>query len=227
MTLFSIIVPTLWKPAFFPDVCEDLSYHDLVEEIIIVDNNNKDRPTKHPINKNSKIKFLDFGENLYVNPSWNLGVAHSQSPIIGLWNDDVIFDSRLLYYLRDCMKIDHGVYGYLPSCVNGDIQFMPYTTQNPWGFGQLMFIHKKNWIDIPPDILVYCGDNWIIDTQHNKYHQHWLIASLMFHTPGGIGGTSSRNFFHQMTKDRKQYKYAVNEYRLKYQIGFGETTDEP
>jgi len=186
----SVIVPTMWKCAFFPAFLDDLVNHELVEDIIIIDN---DTYNKHTIPKNSKIQLVSFGTNIFVNPAWNLGVYLTKAPIICFANDDIIFDLRIFDKISQQITMDHGCYGLNERHeINGDIFFDQYGYEDLFGFGQLMFIHRKNWIDIPEEINVYYGDNFIFDVQATQGKPNFLIKNLLYYTPhaqttGGFG----------------------------------------
>jgi hypothetical protein len=219
----SVVVPTLWKFKPFPQVAADLANHRHVVEVIVINNAPESVPsTAQIIWSHPKIKMINPGTNLFVNPSWNLGASLSQGSVICLWNDDLIFDHRIIDLVVENQRPEHGVSGLWVGPGGPEPKLIRHTSQGLWGFGQLMFVHKKNWIDIPPDLLVYCGDNWIFDTQKNKYNCNLMISQSLYYTPMGVGGTSSRSFVDRVWQEREVYQREIEKIAIKNTIGFGE-----
>jgi len=176
------------KDLFLPFL-EKLCACDSVDEIIIFDNDNTKTPTQgldHP-----KIDLLDFGRNIYVNPAWNYGVSRARNDRVCILNDDLTFDLALFDRLSDLLTTDAGVFGLCagvlnhaqPPVTDKSIDIIPWTDQDLLGFGCLMFINKNNWFDIPGELLIYHGDNFIFDKQLSLGHTNYLIANMDFYTP--------------------------------------------
>jgi len=68
--------------------------HPLIGEIIVIDN--APNKTDQEIFKLEKVRYFAQTKNLYVNPSWNLGVELSNFNILCLYSDDVYFDSKCI-----------------------------------------------------------------------------------------------------------------------------------
>jgi FkbM family methyltransferase len=187
---YTVVVPTMWRAAqqftkFLAELCE----YELVGEIIIIDNDNDAEPDdfqNHP-----KIKRFVPGENIYVNPAWNLGVEVAQYSRICIVNDDVSFDLRLFDRLADLITPSAGVFGLCPGdplfdhppVTDGAIDIVPWTGQHTHGFGCLMFLHRSNWAAIPAELKIYYGDNYIFDWQLSQGRTNYLITNLTFSTP--------------------------------------------
>ena len=187
---YTVVVPTMWRAAqqftkFLVELCE----YELVGEIIIIDNDNDAEPDDfqdHP-----KIKRFVPGENIYVNPAWNLGVEVAQYSRICIVNDDVSFDLKLFDRLADLITPAAGVFGLCPGdpifnhppVTNGAIDIIPWTGQHTHGFGCLMFLHRSNWAAIPEELKIYYGDNYIFDQQLAQGRTNYLITNLLFSTP--------------------------------------------
>ena len=87
---FSVIIPTMQRsPMLWPFVEQLCSTND-VDEVLIINN----APARLTF-VNRKVRVLDQPENLYVNPSWNLGVSIARSKYICIANDDLAFDMQL------------------------------------------------------------------------------------------------------------------------------------
>jgi len=184
--LYSVIVPTMWKTAkTFAGFAKSLCAHPLVGELIII--NNQSELTPEGLN-NPKIRMIDPGRNIYVNPAWNLGVKTSRYDRLCIVNDDVIFDLTVLERLKDRLTPESGVFGLCPGVadfnqppvINGNIDIIPWSGQHTYGFGCLMFIHKKSWREIPAGLEIYYGDNFIFDLQLHEKKTNYLITNMLF-----------------------------------------------
>jgi len=184
----TVVVPTMWRHAAFLDFVNDFIDLDVVENLIII-NNDSSRTPNHPVLKNPKIKIFDFGKNIFVNPAWNLGVNSSNSNIICILNDDLNFDIRLFNRVAKFFKPNMGAlglsngiaeYGQTPL-TDGMISFEPFRGQACFGFGNLMFVHKKHWRNIPEGLDIFFGDNFIFDYNYFNQRENYFIVNLFHH----------------------------------------------
>jgi glycosyltransferase involved in cell wall biosynthesis len=185
--LYSVIVPTMWRvPVQFVAFVDALCQHARVGEVIIINNDNTRTPNNLPVS--SKIKMLDYGRNIYVNPAWNVGVAESRFDKLCIVNDDVVFSLEILERLDNLLTPEAGVFGLCPGVADfaqppvttGTIDIVPWTGQHTYGFGCLMFVHKKSWQSIPPGLDIYYGDNYIFDLQLARNKTNYLITNMIF-----------------------------------------------
>lgn len=185
--MISIIVPTMWRYEPFLDFAQYLLRMDVVSELIIINNDNQRTPN-NPILKHPKVRMLDFGRNIFVNPAWNVGANVAREDILCFLNDDLQFDLRLLYKIVDFIRPDMGAIGLMTGDVNhgqvpvttGDIDVIPYVGQNCIGFGELMFVHRNAWVDIPEGMNIGMGDIFIFE--HSLFHKRQLyFIANMFH----------------------------------------------
>ena len=186
---FSVVVPTMWrKNDMFLPFLDKLCSLDRVDEIIIINNDNTRTP---PGLDHTKIKMFDFGKNIYVNPAWNFGVHASKNERICIVNDDVVFDTNLFESMKDRLTPENGVFGLCPGdpiwdqppVTDKSINIIPWTGQHTMGFGCLMFINQHSWVDIPGELLVFFGDNFIFDIQLRHGKRNYLITNMDFETP--------------------------------------------
>ena len=107
MSKVSAIIPTLWKAKQFTDHLVNVLIKDKsVGEIILIDN----APTDFSYD-NEKVVILRQEENLYVNPSWNLGVRQSSYDKFIIFNDDIIIPYRLVSKLEKLLTEKNGLIG--------------------------------------------------------------------------------------------------------------------
>jgi hypothetical protein len=191
--MITVVVPTMWRYAPFLDFLEYILRLDVVTEVIIINNDNTRTPVK-PVLSHPKIKLVDFGENIFVNPAWNYGVRASKNDIVCILNDDLIFDIRLFYKMADFITPDVGVVGKSAGEVSlgqtplttGEIYVEPFVNQNCFGFGELMFIHKNNWQDIPPELKIGFGEVFIFEKLLYSGFQNYLITNLFQYHAGSM-----------------------------------------
>jgi hypothetical protein len=156
---FSVIIPTLWKSHRTTKLLSDLSSFDGVGEIILIDNSN----TEHDIISNDKIKVYKQKENIFVNPAWNLGVKLSTCDYIALCNDDINFSFNIFEYLLPIID-NYGVIGQSAKAYtlkNNDKPDIKKCKKRPHGWGCLIFLPKIKWINIPEELKINCGDEFL------------------------------------------------------------------
>lgn len=158
---FSIIIPTMWKSDKIHQMLDVYQKNDLVKEIIIIDNYPSEKPN---LEKYNKIIYYTEGKNLYVNPSWNIGVSLSGYQII-LANDDIL--------IRDLTKIlgtfkstDFDIIGTQLGELNEDYNISPITDFPENSFGVFMYI--RNYTYIPEQIKIWFGDNILFDNNKKR-----------------------------------------------------------
>ena len=191
---FSIVIPTMWKSEKLKVMLDIYQKSNLVKEIIIIDNNPKE---KFDISNYSKIKYYTENKNLFVNPSWNIGYTFSNYELI-LANDDVIIydiDSLLPLILES----DYDIIGIdLKSKNSDEIQLIDLPKlddtkslgDNLNGFGCFMYI--KNYQYIPDDIKIWYGDDFLVYNSEKKgliknLKVDYTIGTTVGHVKNNLG----------------------------------------
>lgn len=160
---FSVIIPTLWRPATLLELLQTLDSSNMVSEIIIIDNARHARPSLPNLRK---IKLIDPGKNLYVNPSWNEGVKMAQQNLICICNDDVLFDFNLVANFLIQTNALKGIVGIHPSSftketwLSDEVQ-LQNSCHLAQMWGCIMFLKKRNYKPIPGSLRIWFGDNWL------------------------------------------------------------------
>ena len=189
--MISVVVPTMWRYEPFPEFVSYIVKLDVVKEVIII-NNDYEKTPNDSLWSNPKIKIYSFGRNIYVNPAWNFGISTSTEDRVCIMNDDITFDLKLFYKVDEFLTDDMGSLGLnsnlpdpnLTPTSNGSIVFDPYVGQRCFGWGNLMFIHKKHWRPIPSDLNIWYGDNYIFDYYFFNGYTNYFISNLFhFHDP--------------------------------------------
>ena len=165
MDKYSIIIPTLWKSDRTRKLLSDLSECEYVDEIIVIDNTLSDITD----NTIGKIRTVSFGENIYVNPAWNWGIHNAKNAFVALINDDINFNPNIFGVIGKDILHQFGIIGmgagnYKSLNIDGDpILEVWQPGVNDWGWGCLIMLNRKYWIDIPNNIKIWYGDNIIKD----------------------------------------------------------------
>ena len=165
MDKYSVIIPTLWQSKRIHKLLNDLIECETVGEIILVDNNRK--YDKHYTSPLPKVKLIQPETNIYVNPAWNLGIKSSKFDCIALINDDINFNTAIFEVFNSELLLKFGIIGmgagnYTLEEETEEIQLEPWNFGvSDWGWGCLLFLHKSNWLEIPDELKVWDGDNFI------------------------------------------------------------------
>lgn len=185
--MFSVIIPTIWKSNVICRLIENLSKSDLVGEIILINNNENNEK----LISNPKVKEYKF-KNLYVNPSWNFGVSISNYDNICICNDDILFNIDIFKYISNNIQdriigVDKDSY-----LIQKDNEYtLSKTLIRNKGWGCLIFMEKKNYKNIPDDLKIWFGDDWIIKNNIEKIYK--LSGLSIKSNINEIGGSSSSN----------------------------------
>jgi len=167
MGKYSVIIPTLWKSNRIGKLLFDLIKCEFVDEIILIDNGGKFFEYYEGLNK---VKLVQVEENIYVNPAWNLGVKLAKNNNIAILNDDINFDPNIFELITEDILSQFGIIGMgegnYKESINQEIGpciDVWHPGINDWGWGCFIMLHKKYWIDIPENIKIWYGDNFIKD----------------------------------------------------------------
>ena len=149
----------MWKSDWIHRSISQLEEYNQVGEIILIDNSSEQKELN-----GEKIYHIREGFNTYVNPAWNKAVRISKFDNLCIANDDLVFNPALLDFVKP--HIHKGVIGqHISNYDKWETNFNPQIEKmegRDWGWGCLFFIHKTNWIDIPNDLLIACGDDYLI-----------------------------------------------------------------
>jgi hypothetical protein len=171
MDKFSVIIPTIWKGETLNDLLINLYNCELIEEVILINNDNKNSKA---IPLHDKLIYVEPQKNLFVNPSWNLGVRMAKSNNIIISNDDILFD---VTYFINCLKnvdenhVKFEKLGFIG--MHSDNYNLKENDKRPifqqhgmvksmGGWACLFAFNKINWIPIPEQLKIWCGDNFLL-----------------------------------------------------------------
>lgn len=166
--MFSVIIPTLWKSDKIKPLIQSLIDCELVNDVFII--SNERNPMEEEYNQVKKVFVYSAKENYYVNYSWNWGVNCAAMKNIAILNDDILIDTNVFSFLLDKLA-DIGIIGMcfenyaLKQSVSMNLTDV---IERPYGYGCAMFIHKNNYVDIPFDLKIACGDDYLIKYAKGK-----------------------------------------------------------
>jgi hypothetical protein len=199
MNKISVIIPTLYKTNIIVETIKKLCDINLVSEVIVIENCNN----PYDLISHEKVKYINFEKNLFVNPSWNLGVALSENNFVLLLNDDIStdFESLINSVIESNILEYGGLVGLSEECFdNNMISSGPprirRTDFRGYGYGCIMFINKKYYSPIPECLKILWGDQWIfINTQRQNFEIYNLDTNKI------VGITSSLPEFSSLCDD--------------------------
>ena len=210
--MFTVIIPTMWKPDTFEEQLNSLCCSEYVDEIILI-NNDKDITPNFDILNNKKILRITPPENIIVNPSWNLGVYLSNNNNICLLNDDMIFDMNVFKFMS--YHLDKHICG-LNMYSEAEYFELIEVDKRIHGFGCMMFIRKDLYDYIPESIRLFYGDDYLFISNKLKGGKNYFIEACCNNQVWGItskGGVSSsnQNLLNIIQNEERAFKRIINE----------------
>jgi len=195
----TIAIPTLQKRIdVLEKLVKTLNEDEAVGEIIIIDNASKGIPFSC-----EKLRVIDKGENIFVNPAWNLGVEEAKFDIVGLLNDDIIIPfgicskiiqefkknktiGALAFHLDDIKPIDD---------IMNEPKLSDYILERAdfvaGGYGMALFFKKELYNPIPKSLKIWFGDNYIFNQiKKSNCDNYWIEGQTIYH----LGSLSSGAF---------------------------------
>ena len=191
MSKVSAIIPTLWRAKEFTDHLVNVLVEDeSVGEIIIIDNAPADF-----FYDNEKVVILRQEENIYVNPSWNLGIEESDYDKFIILNDDIIIPYNFVSQLEKWLTKDKGIIGIdkpsvikVVDCSNENITFLDREIAlksiviRDWGFGIVMAGHRNSYYKIPENIRIWYGDDYLTQMNNEEGKVNYVIDDIPIFT---------------------------------------------
>lgn len=207
----SVVIPTLQKNKdLLHKLVESLEEDNSVSEIIVIDNSLQGLSFS-----TEKLKLITPEQNLFVNPSWNLGVKIAKNEIVALLNDDIIIPTNFCHDVISQMNPEMGIVGMNgdkieaitdidKQPVNENIYLEPASYMDHY-YGVAMFFYKSSYNIIPNEIKIVYGDSWIFTFCKRQKKQNQRICGCTIFHFGSL--TSGLESFNPIAKsDSKIYK---------------------
>jgi hypothetical protein len=130
-----------------------------------------------------------MNENVYVNPAWNIGASKASQEFLVFLNDDVwcnpsintVFNAHKLHEDKD------GLFGLSTSCFQNknprevnefeDIIIVDNEGRGT-GWGCFFFIKREQWVPIPDELKIWCGDDFITHNAISKQRKIYSIKNV-------------------------------------------------
>jgi GR25 family glycosyltransferase involved in LPS biosynthesis len=158
----SLIIPTMWRSDKILKMLPIYEECDLIKEVIIIDNDPKLTPNLKPYNK---ILYYTKGENIYVNPAWNLGYTLSSCRQVILANDDIIIND-LDKVLNLLVNSNYDIVGISLDKTNEGLKIDPIDTFPANSYG--CFIYIKQYKYIPEKYKIWYGDQFLFEVSEKR-----------------------------------------------------------
>ena len=176
--MISVIIPTMFKVDRLYKTLLELSDCEEVGEIILIDNSDNLTPLNIP-----KLIHICEGKNTYVNPAWNKAAKIAKFDKLCFMNDDLWFDFSYLKQISNYITEDVRMIGMAPFYEQLSYNYkMPgekfnvipieahpsdWLVHRPDAFACCFFIHKNNYVEIPDELKIWCGDDWLFYQDRN------------------------------------------------------------
>ncbi len=233
MKKLSIIIPTLQKNfALLENLIKTFSKDKVVGEIIIIDNSLKGIDIN-----NDKLRVVIPDENLFVNPSWNLGIKLAKYEYFGLINDDIIVQDDFCSVIMEHYKDGMGLIGIDSKFVIDDrskadqIGHLKFP-QNKYkvrklkrrenNFGIAIFGEKSCYTPIPEEIKIWCGDDYLFDYNKDRGRNNYSIQGLTVYHIHNLSSSISKydqvklnDFALYKPKNASDYKFIEKIFSVK------------
>jgi len=226
--MLSIIIPTLQKnKEVLYNLIDTLDLDNSVGEIIVIDNSLKGIEYI-----SEKVRVITPKENLFVNPSWNLGVKEAKYDIVALFNDDISISDDFCTNVVSKMTPDMGIVGFnsgdfMTVCdkfsqkpIKSDIALEPIKYMDKY-FGVAMFFFKSAYTTIPNDIKIVYGDNWLIYNCKKKNKICYRINNQQILHIGSLSSSNPKlkpickndsKIYKKLTTNLKERLYSFEEH---------------
>jgi len=200
--MITVIIPTMWKALTFEIQLTQLCNCNYVDEIILINNDQKNTP-KYKILNHNKIIHINFAENIFVNPAWNLGISLAKNNNICLLNDDILFDINVFEFMSQHKDIT--LCGLKMDSTDADLRLVE-TNERNLGFGCIMFLRKDTYTEIPKQLLIFYGDDYLFyKNKLNGYKNYCLYGCKN----NSIFGTTSNST--SLSKDQHEFNIILNQ----------------
>lgn len=176
MQKIDIVIPTMWRAEGIVENIANYIQCDAVSSVVIIDND----PVNSELDKipdTPKVRKINHGRNIFVNPAWNEGVSFCQEDILCIVNDDIVVDNKLFHIVSDLdllsrqidlVGLDLAVSGGTSLSRVAIDRAVPLGRQFP-GFGACMFLPRARFKAIPDSIKIWFGDDYLAHSNNNVY----------------------------------------------------------
>jgi len=218
--MISIIIPTMLLCPIdtFEYSIFEMQKSKFVGEIIIINNSKLDIMDKLNIS-NKKLFIINEYENIGVNPAWNEGVSVARFDKYLLFNDDVLCNKNIYESCELVLKQRKDVGLVTVNTISAEINtyheienirsdVVSLDIPNFGRVGWFMCGRISQWIDIPVELKIYYGDDFIYEQIRR---QNLLNVILTENTIGHHGSvtTDLLGTVNGMCKEGSEYRNLI------------------
>ena len=219
----SVVIPTLQKNTdLLINLLKILEQDNAVDEIILIDNSRKGLSYT-----NNKLKIIIPEKNLFVNPSWNYGTKFAKNNIVALLNDDIMIAPKFCSNVINKMDYKMGCVGACAECLletenivynvedSIDMKLTPIDLIT-YHWGVAIFYYKSSFRQIPDEIKIFRGDDWLFYENKSTSRQNYYIEGQKIYHYGSLTsrskalkpiGRRDRYYYRKYTKKWYQHYF--------------------
>lgn len=219
MKKLSVVIPTLQKNLeLLNNLISALNQDESVTEIIVIDNSTKGYNINCP-----KLRVIIPKSNLFVNPSWNLGVKEAKEEIVALLNDDITIPNNFCKDVIELMNEDMGIVGFHRDYIENTHKILPMpentgihlekATGRCGFFGIAMFFYKSSYIEIPNDMKIFWGDDFLYNKNKKGKNKNYYIANQKIYHWGSLSSADKTTNPYSKADSKLYRKYTRKWYQ--------------
>lgn len=185
----SVVIPTLQRTDELPELLRLCNDDPSVIEVLVI--NNAPTPLVSDL---PKVRVLEQGGNIFVNPAWNLGAREASGDYLAIINDDVLFDPAVFDYCRTVLRRGRtGIIGAETTYANRTgrdrLRTRFATFSQIWhNFGMFMCMRREDYVPIPDELKIWGGDEWLFVHQQ---HPNRVVLGAGFLTETNVTSSSA------------------------------------
>lgn len=172
--------------------------------VVVTDNTGQGwRPTSTPADV--KLEVSVPKKNVGVNAVWTGGIARAPDGLLSILNDDVLISEKFFEHTIRAFRILKKVAVICPTTgrtpgYEEKFRYGIMSRREGWAFTIRTSV-AKNLPAMPPDMFVFCGDDWIWECTH-RLGWRWAkdYSNVVFHE---IGQSMSRELRSLLRADKQ------------------------
>ncbi|WP_367873278.1 glycosyltransferase family 2 protein [Luteolibacter sp. Populi] len=166
------MIPTLGHSPFTLQILmRILGAAEEVGEVLLI--NNSGRGIEIP--RHAKFREVVLPSNIFVNPAWNLGagLASAGCEWLVFLNDDILIPENSFERLAAAPLSGYSLIGTRAESIGpltrhddyfqDAVEISGCGSGRNWGFGVCMMVRKADFVPIPDELKIWCGDDFLID----------------------------------------------------------------
>lgn len=226
MKKLSVIIPTIQsKLKVLNKLLTIFEQDSVVDEIILINNAQNEFVPTVPI---KKLKIHNQTKNLFVNPSWNLGIQLMRNDYFLIINDDILCPHNFCSLIMSGDVLDKedtgliGIYHWqmkfydlnaddmdIPTYSNNSpVKFIPFDYYMGTGqWASAFWGNKKNYYQIPDELKIIFGDNYLLKQNLEAGKKNYFARNIIFNHISS-SSTSKINLYDINNRTNNDFTFA-------------------